>query len=52
MRLEFFRSRGMRPTEWLSRLHVGGINLQAGGLGTRRQDKAVGQGKLQRIKML
>ena len=47
-----FRSRGMRPTEWLSRLCIGGISLQAGGLGTRRQDKAVGQGRLQRIKVL
>ena len=46
-----FRSRGMRPAEWLSSLRVGGISLQAGGLGTRRQDNAVGQGKLQRIKM-
>lgn len=47
-----FISRGMRPTEGLSRLCVGGISLQAGGLGTRRQDKAVGQGRLQRMKIL
>jgi len=47
-----FACRWRHETVQANGIWVEVINLQAGGLGTRRQDKAVGQGKLQRIKML